>query len=203
VKVADLFLKDGRILTTRGRHPESLQRFDATGMDLAAGAPLIVLTNGKTASSSEIVAAALQDLGRAVIVGSSTYGKGTVQTVLGLPDHGELTLTWARLYAPSGYALYHVGVIPNVCTSTTGNDPVQPIENVRSGTFDPSKIIEQRRHADKMSLAEQDALIQQCPQQTAEPTQPDVDLEVARSLLADPALMTRLHLTTAVAAAGR
>jgi carboxyl-terminal processing protease len=202
VKVADLFLKDGRILTTRGRHPESLQRFDATGDDVAGDIPLVVLTNGKTASSSEIVAAALQDLGRAVVVGSGTFGKGTVQTVLGLPDQGELTLTWARLYAPSGYALYHVGVIPNVCTSNTGDDPVKPIENARLNVFDSGKIMQARRHADSLSRSEQDALIQQCPQRTTEHMSQDVDLDVAVSLLADPVLMNRLRSPLAVAAAG-
>lgn len=203
VKVADLFLKDGRILTTRGRHPESLQKFDATGDNVAGDTALVVLTNGKTASSSEIVAAALQDLGRAVVVGSGTYGKGTVQTVLGLPDRGELTLTWARLYAPSGYALYHVGVIPNVCTSTTGNDPAKPIENARLNIFDSDKIMRARRHADNLSQAEQDALIQQCPQHSGEHELYDVDLDVAASLFTDPTLMSHLRVPMTLTTVGR
>ncbi len=203
VKVADLFLKDGRILTTRGRHPESLQQFDATGDNMAGDTALVVLTNGKTASSSEIVAAALQDLGRAVVVGSSTYGKGTVQTVLGLPDRGELTLTWARLYAPSGYALYHVGVIPNVCTSNTGNDPAKPIENARQNIFDSYKIMQARRHADHLTQAEQDALIQQCPQHIGEHDLSDVDLDVAASLFTDPTLMSHLRVPMTLTTVGR
>src|SRR5438270_8891493 len=77
-------------------------------------------TNGGSASSSEIVAAALQDSGRAVVVGSASYGKGTVQTVLRLPNDGELTLTWAKLISPAGYVLHEHGVVPNVCTSGIG-----------------------------------------------------------------------------------
>jgi carboxyl-terminal processing protease len=203
VKVADLFLKDGRILTTRGRHPESVQQFDATGDNVAGDTALVVLTNGKTASSAEIVAAALQDLGRAVIVGSTTYGKGTVQTILELPDRGELTLTWARLYAPSGYALYHVGVIPNVCTSNTGNDPAKPIENARLNIFDSYKIIQARRHADNLTQAEQDALIQQCPQYNGEHDLSDVDLDVAVSLFTDPTLMSHLRVPMTLTTVGR
>lgn len=203
VKVADLFLKDGRILTTRGRHPESVQQFDATGDNVAGDTALVVLTNGKTASSAEIVAAALQDLGRAVIVGSTTYGKGTVQTILELPDRGELTLTWARLYAPSGYALYHVGVIPNVCTSNTGSDPAKPIENARLNIFNSYKIIQARRHADNLTQAEQDALIQQCPQDNGEHDLSDVDLDVAVSLFTDPTLMSHLRVPMTLTTVGR
>ena len=79
-----------------------------------------MLINGGSASASEIVAAALQDAGRAVVIGSSSYGKGTVQTVLRLPNNGELILTWARLVAPSGYPLQPHGVVPTVCTADLG-----------------------------------------------------------------------------------
>ncbi len=79
--------------------------------------PLAVLINGGSASASEIVAAALQDVGRAVVIGSSSYGKGTVQTVLHLPNDGELTLTWARLVTPSGDYLQSHGVVPTLCTA--------------------------------------------------------------------------------------
>jgi carboxyl-terminal processing protease len=103
VSLADLFIREGPIVSTVGRHPASHQYFAASGHSLAPEVPIAVLINGGSASSSEIVAAALQDAGRAVVIGSSSYGKGTVQTVLRLPNDGELTLTWARLVTPSGY----------------------------------------------------------------------------------------------------
>jgi carboxyl-terminal processing protease len=119
VSVADLFLSGGRVVATHGRHPDSHQYFDAEPGHIAEGRPVAVLINADSASASEIVAAALQDSGRAVVLGSTSYGKGTVQTVLRLPNEGELTLTWARFLAPSGYALSRHGVVPNVCTSLT------------------------------------------------------------------------------------
>lgn len=117
VKVADLFLTDGPILSTRGRHPDSIRDYVAGGDDEAHGLPLVILVDGDAASAAELVAATLQDRGRAVIVGSSTYGKGTVQTVLPLPNGGELSFTWSRAIPPSGSDLRGRGVRPIVCTS--------------------------------------------------------------------------------------
>lgn len=117
VRVADAFLGEGPIIATRGRHPASNQSFEAGARDLMRGIPMVVLINGGSASAAEIVAAALQDRGRAVVVGSASFGKGTVQTVMRLPNDGELTLTWARLMSPAGYALHEHGVIPTICTN--------------------------------------------------------------------------------------
>lgn len=115
VDVADLFLAEGLVSKTLGRHPRSLQRFEAQPGDIARGFRMAVLTNGASASAAEVLAAAMQDHGRAVVVGASTFGKGTVQTVLPLPNQGEFILTWARLLAPSGYALHDLGVMPTIC----------------------------------------------------------------------------------------
>lgn len=117
VQVADLFLAGGRIISTMGRHPDSIEVYEADPVDVSQGRPLVVVMDGKSASASEIVAAALQDRGRAVVVGSSSYGKGTVQSVQRLPNEGEITVTWSRLIAPSGYAFHGLGVRPSVCTS--------------------------------------------------------------------------------------
>lgn len=117
VQLIDLFLVNGEIISTRGRHPESLQHFEASGDDLASGLPLVVLVDGRSASAAEITAAALQDRGRAVVVGTTSFGKGTVQTVVRLPNDGELMLTWSRILAPSGYAFHGLGVHPTICTS--------------------------------------------------------------------------------------
>jgi carboxyl-terminal processing protease len=118
VAVSNLFLTEGRVVSTHGRHPDSHQYFEASGEDITNGKPIVVLVDGNSASAAEIVAAALQDNRRAVVVGCNTYGKGTVQTVLPLPNQGEITLTWVRFHAPSGYTLHHLGVLPSICTST-------------------------------------------------------------------------------------
>lgn len=117
IKIADLMLTHGHILTTRGRHPDSLHHYEAGGRDIADGLPVVIIIDGKSASASEIVAAALQDRDRAVVVGTTSFGKGTVQTVVRLPNDGEITLTWSRFLAPSGYPLHGLGVRPTVCTS--------------------------------------------------------------------------------------
>lgn len=117
VSAADLFLQEGRISTTRGRHPDSLQLFDASAGEIAQDIPIVLLVNGASASASEVLAAALQDHGRAVLVGSNSFGKGTVQTVIRLPNEGELILTWARLRSPLGFDLNRIGVVPTLCTS--------------------------------------------------------------------------------------
>ncbi|HKS90250.1 MAG TPA: S41 family peptidase, partial [Stellaceae bacterium] len=122
VALTDLFIPKGPIVSTIGRHPASFQRFAAAGDAVAPSLPIVVLVNGGSASASEIVAAALQDRGRAVVVGSSSYGKGTVQTVLRLPNDGEFIVTWAGLVTPSGYLLQSHGVVPTLCTAALPDD---------------------------------------------------------------------------------
>jgi len=117
VAVADFFLTDGRIISTRGRHRRANQIFDASWGERFHKLPIALLLNGRSASASEIVAAALRDRGRAVVVGASSFGKGSVQTIIRLPNGGELTLTWAHMIAPSGFSLQGHGVIPAICTS--------------------------------------------------------------------------------------
>ena len=200
IRMVDLFVNAGRILTTRGRHPESLQEFDATDGDILDGLPLVVLINGGSASSAEIVAAALQDLGRAVLIGSSSYGKGTVQTVLPMPNDGELTLTWAKLYAPSGYALQRLGVVPNICTSGKAITAKKALDDLRQNRVDLAAPVTARRTADAGNETAQLAFAQTCPTQTAAKTD-DTELEIARTLLADPALSKRAPRGSSVAVA--
>ncbi len=133
VAVADVFLTGGRIVSTRGRHPDSMQVFDAGGDDLAVGIPLVVLVNGHSASAAEVAAAALQDQGRAILIGSNSFGKGTVQNITRLPNGGEMILTWSRLYTPSGYALHHLGVLPTICTSGDEQSVSGLIAKLRQG----------------------------------------------------------------------
>ena len=114
--VSELFINNGTIFSTQGRHPDSRRTYKSAGRK-TPDMPIVVLMNGGSASAAEIVAAALQDRGRAVVVGSTSYGKGTVQTVVRLANEGELILTWSRLKAPSGYTWNELGVLPNICTS--------------------------------------------------------------------------------------
>ncbi len=117
VLVADTLLPSGKIVEAAGRDPDADQSFSAEGSDLTGGMPMIVLVDGQTASAAEILAAALSDNRRAVVIGSATLGKGLVQTLTTLPDGGELFITWSRVLAPRGWPLQTLGVIPQICTS--------------------------------------------------------------------------------------
>ena len=194
VAVSDLFIGDGRIVSTHGRHPDSHQYFDAEPdpdrdpSDIAKRLPVVVLVDGNSASASEIVAAALQDTGRAVVIGSGSFGKGTVQTVLRLPNEGELTLTWARFHAPSGYALNRRGVIPDICTTGMAD---QTADDVLGRLVDGSLPIDrgiQHRDIDQGDEAGIAALRAYCPSRQSEA---GVDLEVALRLLERPDLFAR------------
>ena len=114
VKVSDTFLSQGEIVSTRARKAEDNIRFNARRGDMSKGAPVLVLINGGSASASEIVAGALQDHHRALVVGTQSFGKGSVQTVIPLPNDGALRLTTARYFTPSGRSIQALGVTPDV-----------------------------------------------------------------------------------------
>ncbi len=123
IKVSDAFLDEGEIVSTRGRAPEDGERYNATEGDLAQGKPIVVLINGGSASASEIVAGALQDHRRAIIVGTKSFGKGSVQTVMPLRGDGAMRLTTARYYTPSGRSIQALGVSPDIVVEQPRNDP--------------------------------------------------------------------------------
>ena len=114
VKVSDAFLDQGEIVSTRGRDADNAQRFNATKGDLAEGLPIVVLINGGSASASEIVAGALQDHKRAVVMGTESFGKGSVQTIMPISGHGALRLTTAKYYTPSGRSIQLTSITPDI-----------------------------------------------------------------------------------------
>ena len=185
VSLTDVFISKGPIVSTVGRHPASHQFFEASGDSMAPQIPTVVLINGGSASSSEIVAAALQDVGRAVVVGSSSYGKGTVQTVLRLPNDGELTLTWAQLVAPSGYFLHQHGVVPTLCTSDLGDD-----DNSIQVALQRTNVSAPLTPRSRASLDENawSQLRRSCPARQGDH---EIDVKVAKRLLSDPVLYSQ------------
>ena len=114
VAVCDDFIPDGEVVSTRARHPDDSQRWNAKGEDITGGLPMVVLINGGSASASEIVAGALQDHRRAILVGTRSFGKGSVQTVIPLPGNGAMRLTTARYYTPSGHSIQDLGIAPDI-----------------------------------------------------------------------------------------
>ena len=124
IEVSDAFLERGEIVSTRGRDPDSAQRENAHSGDVINGLPLVVLINGGSASASEIVAGALQDHRRAIVLGTRSFGKGSVQTVIPLGDRGAVRLTTARYYTPSGRSIQAEGIDPDIVVEQARLEPV-------------------------------------------------------------------------------
>ena len=184
VVAAELLLPHGLVAKTAGRDPSAMHEFIADGTDLAHGMPVIMLVDGRTASAAEVLAAALADQHRAVVVGSATLGKGLVQTILPLPDGGALALTWSRVLAPLGWPLQALGVMPQVCTSLGEDNLRRQLGELAQGRQLMQRAINRNREARPPLLpAEVLEIRNACPASEGR----DTDLLAAKFLTDTPA----------------
>ncbi len=183
VTIADMLLPDGLVASTAGRAPEAEHVWNSTPGELAEGVPVVILVDGRTASAAEVLAAALADRGRAVVVGSSTFGKGLVQTIAPLPDGGELFVTWSRILAPRGWPIQGLGVMPQLCTSLGDAATQRQLDSLVDGDQSmKAAIIAHRNARAPVPPARVPAIRDACPAAVGG----DADLAAARILIADP-----------------
>jgi carboxyl-terminal processing protease len=188
-----LFADHGVIASTQGRDPEATHDWRIEGGDLTHGLPVVLLVDGRTASAAEIMAAALADLGRGVVVGSATLGKGLVQTITRLPDGGEVFVTWSRVLAPLGWPLQSLGVFPQVCTSRGEAETLHQLDDLAAGHQDLAAAIAASRAArPPLPVAQAIEIRASCPAAEGR----DTDLLAARFLVDHPDAYKTALITT-------
>jgi carboxyl-terminal processing protease len=153
ITVSDAFLEKGEIVSTRGREAGSGERYNADPGDLVNGKPIVVLINGGSASASEIVAGALQDHRRAIVVGTKSFGKGSVQTLIPLRGDGAMRLTTARYYTPSGRSIQALGISPDIVVN---QPPPKPVD--AEAEDEPASAVRQRSEADLRGAINNDSM---------------------------------------------
>lgn len=186
IGTANHFLARGVVVRASGRAAETNRVWLSGGGELlAAGVRVAVLVDGGTASAAEVLAAALADRGRAVVIGSATFGKGLVQTIDPLPDGGELFLTWGRLLAPKSWPIQSLGLLPQVCTSRGDDAVVRQMNFLAAGTLEPAGALAAHRAARAPLTPDRIVAIREwCP--AADPR--GGDMELARGVLENPGL---------------
>jgi carboxyl-terminal processing protease len=183
VVAAETLLAHGLVAATAGRDPAAAHSFVADGSDLSGGLPVVVLVDGRSASAAEVLAAALADQRRGVVVGSATLGKGLVQTIAPLPDGGELYITWSRVLAPFGWPIQGLGVLPQVCTSMGEDALRRQMAALAHGQQPMARALARHRAARApVSPAEMLDIRSACPAAEGR----DLDLYAANRLVHDP-----------------
>lgn len=145
IAVSDAFLQEGEIVSTRSRNPDDSHRYNATPGDITNGLPIVTLINEGSASASEIVAGALKDHKRAVIMGTKSFGKGSVQTVIPIDGHGAIRLTTARYYTPSGTSIQAKGIEPDIAVKQAKLETLNPSINISEAVLKGHLVNEQAK----------------------------------------------------------
>ncbi len=170
ITVSDSFLDKGEIVSTRGRDPQSGERYNAKPGDLIEGKPIVLLINGGSASASEIVAGALQDHRRAIVVGTKSFGKGSVQTLIPLRGDGAMRLTTARYYTPSGRSIQALGISPDIVVQQPAPPPAEEVaaQDEKSAARKERSEADLRGAITNDSMTEEEKRLYQEEQQRAE-----------------------------------
>jgi carboxyl-terminal processing protease len=163
IQVSDAFLTKGEIVSTRGRHSDDDQRYNAKSDDVINGKPIIVLINGGSASASEIVAGALQDHKRAVVLGTKSFGKGSVQTIVPLQGNGAMRMTTARYFTPSGISIQAKGITPDIEVKQAKLEVLEPARrrseaDLRNHLSNGNKKKNEKKEGDKAGDKEVESL---------------------------------------------
>jgi len=174
INVSDAFLDKGEIVSTRSRKPEDTQRFNARPGDLAKGLPLVVLINGGSASASEIVAGALKDHRRAILMGTRTFGKGSVQTIIPLSGYGAMRLTTARYYTPSGRSIQGLGIDPDIVVEPSRIETLKKQRQRREADLRGALKNTDKKQPEEVKAGES--------QETTDPAKPVQDYQLLRAL---------------------